>query len=157
MSPRKDPNIIGRVSWAWGTAEEKDWRWVLRRGDLGKERLHEQEAFQGQAKGEDWGWASSSHPHSSGKRGDGQEGGRQVITTQGLPGGVFGSGAASLGGQDPCIPPPREIQKETKETLNTYYVTGMAAQIQTPTPPLLSWVTLGKRQQPSVPQFPQGS
>lgn len=40
MSSRKDPNIIGRVSQAWGTAEEKDWRWVLRRGDWGKERLH---------------------------------------------------------------------------------------------------------------------
>lgn len=55
-----------------------------------------------------------THPPTSGKRGGGQEGARQVITTEGLPGGVFGTGATSLGGQDPAFPHPENTKRRQR-------------------------------------------
>lgn len=104
MSPRKDPKIVGRVFWAWETAEAKAWTWLLRRGDQGRRWLGYQEASQGQAQCEGWGEASSSDPHSSERRGGGQQRGGQVITTQGLPVGVSGVGGSFMKDQGPYTP-----------------------------------------------------
>lgn len=117
MSPRKDPKIVGRVFWAWQTAEAKAWMWLLRRGDQGRRRLGYQEASQGQAQREGWGQASSSNAHSSGRRGGGQQRGGQVITTQGLRAGVSGAGDSFLKGQGPYTPPMENMKGNQRRNI----------------------------------------